>query len=219
MSRPRREHRGARLPARDRRERLDRTGSTSARSPRPADAGSLAQAALAPGQQQRRLAQPAALQRPLPEAVTAGPVAGGGRVEADRPRPRPQQRGGGARVDHRARRVGEPARRRAARRAASAHARSVRASVRTGRGGAAAATATLAPGPAQRPGELVVGRCADRRWSRARRSGRRRSHRGSAHRPSRQILRAAVDPRARRDAGVCRSPLLAACASAAGHLR
>ncbi len=46
----------------------------------------LAQRPLAPRQQQRRLAQAAALERALPEPVASGPVAGGRRVEADRAR-------------------------------------------------------------------------------------------------------------------------------------
>ena len=61
--------------------------------------------------------EPARLDRPLPDAVAARAVAGGGRVEADRARHGPEQRGGGA--SNRAPRAGGAraiaARRRAAR--------------------------------------------------------------------------------------------------------
>ncbi len=98
----------------------------------------LGQAALAQGKQQRRLCQAPALERPLPEAVPAGPVPGGGRIEADRSGARPEEGGGRARVDDRPRpRVCGPfSRCSAASRAARAQRRSVSASVRTraGRG-------------------------------------------------------------------------------------
>ena len=59
--------------------------------------------ALADRQQQRRASEHRPLARSLPQAVATRPVAGGGSIEANRPRPWPQQRGRGARVDHRAR--------------------------------------------------------------------------------------------------------------------
>ena len=63
--------------------------------------GGLGEPSLAPGQQQRSLAQAAALERTLPEPVATGTIRGGGGVEADRPPERPEQRRGRARVDHR----------------------------------------------------------------------------------------------------------------------
>ena len=63
----------------------------------------LRQRALAPRQQQRRGPEAAALHRALPDPVAAGPVVGGGGVEADRAGPRRQQRRRGRAVDHRPR--------------------------------------------------------------------------------------------------------------------
>ncbi len=65
--------------------------------------GRLEQRALALGEQQRGFAQPAALERALPQPVAPRPVAGGGRVEADRARSRPEERCGRGGVDQRAR--------------------------------------------------------------------------------------------------------------------
>ena len=57
------------------------------------------------GDEQRGGGEPAALERPLPEAVAAGPVRRGRRVVADRPGARPQQRGRDRVVEDRPRRV------------------------------------------------------------------------------------------------------------------
>ena len=97
-------------------------------------------------------------ERPLPDPVAPRPVGHRERVEADRPRPRPQQRGGGRRVDDRRAVRGARSRRPPRARAARAHSRSVSASVRTWRWRAAATTSTVAPARAQRVGELSVER-------------------------------------------------------------
>ncbi len=90
-------------------------GSTSARASRRSAAAPRAGRPRLQGSSSGAWRSRAALERPLPQAVASRPVAGGGSVEADRSRPRPEQRGGGARVDHRARCESEPARARAAR--------------------------------------------------------------------------------------------------------
>jgi hypothetical protein len=65
--------------------------------------GRFGQRALAQRHEQRRGREAAALDRALPEPVTAGPVGGRGGVEADRARLGPEQRGGRRGVDDRAR--------------------------------------------------------------------------------------------------------------------
>ena len=89
--------------------------------------------------------EPPRLHRPLPDPVAPGPVAGGGRVEADRPRHRPEQRRRRRRIDDRARRErGDRAHRRAARVDAPRRTRSPRTSAaRAAR--ATRATSTRAP--------------------------------------------------------------------------
>jgi hypothetical protein len=65
--------------------------------------GELTQRALAPGDQELRAGKATALERSLPESVASRPVAGRGGVETDRAASRPEQRGGRARIDDRAR--------------------------------------------------------------------------------------------------------------------
>ena len=78
------------------------TGTTTAS---PCGEGASASPPSLHGTQQRRVAEPALLHRPLPHAVAPGAVAGRRGVEADRARSRRQQGGRGRRVEHRSRPV------------------------------------------------------------------------------------------------------------------
>ena len=99
--------------------------------------------------------EPPALDRPLPDAVAPGPVLGRERVEPDRSRARPQQRGGDRAVDDRPRARASDRPPAVAARAARAWTRSVSAKVRTWRTGPAWTSCGGRPGAAERGGQLA----------------------------------------------------------------
>ena len=118
-----------------------------------------------------------ALERALPEPVAARAVAGGRRVEADRARRGHSSAAVVVRVEDRARVGARRSRARGGARAPRAQPRSVSASVRTSRGGAAAATRDARARAPQRGGQLGVGGAQA-----GRRAERDEQHVGAGHR-------------------------------------